>query len=441
MPKVKAPVRKARKTPVKKKIRKRQNRPRLGLYFLAAIFTVFIMWVLIREPQVAPLDLEIPTEESRQTVSSKKAQNPARKEAVADAAQPSTSISELTPVPKPLSPQNPRKGETALDMAIRKAAISLGVPENAVRRRKSEDLIRYSVPLDRSQMDLTYGNMVFKGNLELAGASFEQGEDSRNKQTLSFRHKDFPERYQIELFYDSKHYKDRIPGKKITIVIDDFGAISGSLLDGFFALDPSVCFAIFPEEAHSVQTMHRATAQGRETIIHVPMEPIGYPSVNPGKNPILLQHTENQIDRMLSSFIADLPDAIGINNHMGSLATTDPDVMQAVMNTLRKHDKAFLDSRTTNVSVGYQTAQKTHIRAFRNDIFLDSPNISQSTMDAKFNQIIQMSGSKNHIIAITHCHNKEKLDYLKSFISRLKKAGFTLVPLSEYGSHEVPEIL
>lgn len=126
---------------------------------------------------------------------------------------------------------------------------------------------------------------------------------------------------------------------------------------------------------------------------------------------------------------------------MGSLATTDSDVMQAVMNTLKKHNKAFLDSRTTNVSVGFQTAQKAHIRAFRNDIFLDSPNISQSTMDAKLNQIIQMSGSKNHIIAITHCHNKEKLDYLKTFISRLKKAGFTLVPLSEYGSHEVPEIL
>jgi len=176
-------------------------------------------------------------------------------------------------------------------------------------------------------------------------------------------------------------------------------------------------------------------------LIHVPMEPIGYPSVNPGKNAVLVQHGEAQIVKMLDGFIADLPDAIGINNHMGSLATTDADIMQVVMNTLKKHNKAFLDSRTTNVSVAYQTAQKSHIRAFRNDLFLDSPNISQSTMDAKLNQIIQMSASNKHIIAITHCHNEDKLDYLKSFISRLKKAGFSLVPLSEHGSHEVPEIL
>jgi len=132
---------------------------------------------------------------------------------------------------------------------------------------------------------------------------------------------------------------------------------------------------------------------------------------------------------------------MGINNHMGSLATTDPDVMQVVMKTLKEHDKAFLDSRTSNVSVAYQTAQKSHIKAFCNDIFLDSPNINQSTMEAKLNRIIQLSKSQNHVIAITHCHSRDKLEYLQAFISRLKKAGFTLIPLSEVGEYEVPEIL
>jgi polysaccharide deacetylase 2 family uncharacterized protein YibQ len=187
--------------------------------------------------------------------------------------------------------------------------------------------------------------------------------------------------------------------------------------------------------------MQRGGRQGREVLIHVPMEPIGYPSNNPGKNAILVQHSEAHIEKLMDSFIAELPDAIGINNHMGSLATTDPEIMQYVMNSLKKHDKAFLDSRTTNVSVAFQTAQKSHLKAYRNDLFLDSPNISQSTMDDKLNQIIQLASTKKHIIAITHCHNEDKLDYLKRFIARLKKAGFTLVPLSEYGSQEVPEIL
>lgn len=439
MPKAKTKTK--AKTPQKKKtIRRKQNRPRLGLFLLAGLATVFLMWILIREPASAPQNLEQIAEKTEHKKESKKSVK-AKPKKQAPQSIPEEEAAAPTPAARIVQEEAPKPGESELDLIVRKAADSIGVPENALRRRKTDDLVKFSVPIDRSQMDLTYANMIFKGNLEQGGASLLRGQDSRNKQVLSFYHKDYTHKYELELYYDSKYYKDKVVEKRISIVVDDFGAIGGSLLDGFLSVEKEVCFAIFPEEPNSVSTMQRATRQGRETLIHVPMEPIGYPRVNPGNNAILVQHTESQIDKMLNGFIAELPDAIGINNHMGSLATTDTDVMQVVMNNLKKHNKAFLDSRTTNVSIAYQTAQKAHLKAYRNDLFLDSPNISQSTMDAKLNQIIQMASSKKHIIVITHCHNEDKLDYLKRFITRLKKAGFTLVPLSEYGSHEVPEIL
>ncbi len=326
-------------------------------------------------------------------------------------------------------------------MVIRSAADKLSVPTKAIKRQKSGEVIKYSVPVDRSLMDLTYANMIFKGELERSGATLQRGTDESNKQTLIFGHKDHPNQYHLVLYYDSSLYKSKTNQQTITIVVDDFGSISQDLLDGFLALDTEVCFAIFPDQVHSISTMQKARSQGRESLIHVPMEPIGYPRIDPGKNAILVQHTEAQIKRTLTQFITDMPSCMGINNHMGSLATTDIDVMHTVMKTLKEHNKVFLDSRTTNVSVAYQTAQKSHIKAFRNDIFLDSPNINQSTMEAKLNRIIELSKSQNHVIAITHCHNRDKLEYLKAIISRLKKAGFTLIPLSEVGEYEVPEIL
>jgi len=85
--------------------------------------------------------------------------------------------------------------------------------------------------------------------------------------------------------------------------------------------------------------------------------------------------------------------------------------------------------------------KKNHLKSYRNDLFLDSPNISQSTMDAKLNQIIELSNRNQNVIAITHCHNYDKLDYLKRFINRLKAAGFTLIPLTDIDKYNVPEIL
>ncbi|MDD3536426.1 MAG: divergent polysaccharide deacetylase family protein [Candidatus Cloacimonetes bacterium] len=443
MPKTKT-RKKSTKGKSKRRIRRNQKSPRLGYYLLAAFATIFLMWIFIREPLPAPQDLE-PEQKVAKKSETKKAKSKERTDKGAkekqEAKQEVVPEAKTIPEPKIIKEDTPKEGETKLDLAIRKAASSIGVPDKALKRRKAKDLVNYSVPINRSQMDLTYANMIFKGTLEQAGASLLRGEDSRNKQTLNYYHRELPDKYQIELFYDSNIYKERSTGKRISIVIDDFGPIGGKLLDGFLALDTSICFAIMPGETNSVITMQRAAAQGRETLIHVPMEPIGYPRVNPGKNAILVQQNETQVEKLLSSFINELPLTMGINNHMGSLATSEPELMQTVMQILKKHNKAFLDSRTTNVSIAYQSAQKAHIKAYRNDLFLDSPNISQSTMDARLNDIMQLSASKKHVIAITHCHSLEKLQYLKNLINRLQKAGFTLVPLSSYGSLELPEIL
>jgi hypothetical protein len=150
-----------------------------------------------------------------------------------------------SPDEKIVKQEVPKAGETEVDMAIRKAAAGIGVPDSALKRKKSSDLISYNIPIDRSRMDLTYANMIFKGNLEQVGARLIKGEDSHNRQILSFSHKAVPEKYRLELFYESKYYKDSLAGKKISIVVDDFGGIGGKLLDGFFDVDKQVCFAIF----------------------------------------------------------------------------------------------------------------------------------------------------------------------------------------------------
>jgi len=123
------------------------------------------------------------------------------------------------------------------------------------------------------------------------------------------------------------------------------------------------------------------------------------------------------------------------------LATSDEQTMERVMKVLREKGKYFLDSRTTNVSVAYQTAQKAHIPAFQNRIFLDAPDISDATFNTKIQQIINMSQTNPNLIAITHCHNRDKLNYLRRFIQRLEAEGFNLVPVSALGQSDLPPIL
>lgn len=427
----------------KPRVIKKRKKEHLGWFVTAGLLAVAAIWFILREPATTGVTgkEEPQTEEKATTTHKHKAkktkQHKKSKEAPRKSDQNAQAVSEKKAVPAASGTNNIR----SIDEVLKATCTRLGIPSNVVKSRKDKGNITYSIPIDRSNMDLTYANMIFKGALEQAGAKLVKGVDTAGKQSLNFSAPNHAGNYVLNLYYDSKVFQAKSKPRSIAIVVDDFGGISGDLLEGFLDVDKNVCFAIFPDQPYSRLTAEKAQAQGREAIIHVPMEPIGYPKVDPGKNAVFVQNSPGEIEHKIDKFIKDLPSCRGINNHMGSLATTDEGVMRAVMQALKKNGKFFLDSRTSNVSVAYSIAQKAHIPAFKNDMFLDSPDISQSTMDNKLNQIIAMSETRSNIIVITHCHNADKLRYLRSFISRLKSAGFSIVPLSQIGQYNVPGIL
>lgn len=420
-----------------RKIKRRKTNKGPGILILIGFICCVLIWLITKEP----VTNHNQTGETTEADSAGTPNTMKHKEKKQHFADKKTNKTNTLSKVKELTQQEPTAKNNSPEAVIGSTINKLGIPASYYRKNKTNDIIVYNVPIDKSVMDLVYANMIFKGELERGGGKFIRGTDNPGKQTLLFNFSEAPKQYQINIYYDSDLYQKKQKNRTITLVIDDFGIIGGDLLEGFLSLDKEICFAIFPDEKYSVLTMERAKKQGRTTIIHIPMEPIGYPEVNPGDNAILVQYDDRQIEKILNRFIDQLPYCAGVNNHMGSLATTDEEVMSTVMETLKKHNLFFLDSRTTNVSVAYSVARKQHLKCYRNDLFLDSPNISQSTMDAKLNQIIELSNLNDNVIAITHCHNYDKLQYIKKIINRLKAAGFTLVPITEIDKFNVPEIL
>jgi len=298
---------------------------------------------------------------------------------------------------------------------------------------------QFSIPVNPNKMDLTFANMIVKQEFETRGGKLISGIVEDGGQVLTFNVG--TDTYQVKLYYKKPVSVLRKSPKYMAIVVDDFGAIGGELLQGFLNLPVEIDFAILPGLSYSEETMNRAYEQGRETLVHLPMEPLDYPLQNPGKDAILVQMDKSEVEKIVLKHLNSLPLCSGVNNHMGSLATTDKEIMSYVMEVLRKKGKFFLDSRTSAVSVAYQTAQKAHILAFRNDLFLDSPDMTTATMESKIERVKQISQNRNYVIAITHCHSLDKLKYLQDFISRIQKEGFILKRLSDLKETEVPSII
>jgi len=214
---------------------------------------------------------------------------------------------------------------------------------------------------------------------------------------------------------------------KIAIVIDDLGdkdKISQELL----RWNLPITFAILPFTPFSKTLAGEAHRQGKEVILHLPMEPRGYPQIRPGEGVLLEEMNETKLLRQLTKDIDAVPYITGVSNHMGSRLMEEPEKIRIIFSELKRRGLFFLDSRTTPQTVGLQVAQSVGLKAVERNIFLDNSSTDED-IKQQLEQLIQLSLSKGKAIGIGHPH-PSTLKSIREIIPRLEEKGIEVVPLS-----------
>jgi polysaccharide deacetylase 2 family uncharacterized protein YibQ len=214
---------------------------------------------------------------------------------------------------------------------------------------------------------------------------------------------------------------------KIAIVIDDLG-VEDKLSQELLRWDLPITFSILPFTPFSKTLAREAHRKGREVILHLPMEPHGYPQVRPGEGVLLEEMDEPSFLHQLSKDIEAVPYIKGVSNHMGSRLMEDPEKMRIVFSELKRRGLFFLDSRTTPQTIGFQVAQSMGLKALERSIFIDN-SLTEEDIKRQLEQLIQLSLSKGKAIGIGHPH-PSTLKFLKEMIPKMKEKGIELVPLS-----------
>ena len=217
------------------------------------------------------------------------------------------------------------------------------------------------------------------------------------------------------------------PRPKIAIVIDDLG-VENKLSQELLRWDLPITFSILPFTPFSKTLAREAHRKGREVILHLPMEPHGYPQVRPGEGVLLEEMDEASFLHQLSKDIEAVPYIKGVSNHMGSRLMEDPEKMRIVFLELKRRGLFFLDSRTTPQTIGVQVAQSVGLKALERSIFIDNSS-TEEDIKRQLEQLIQLSLSKGKAIGIGHPH-PSTLKFLKEMIPKMKEKGIELVPLS-----------
>ena len=209
--------------------------------------------------------------------------------------------------------------------------------------------------------------------------------------------------------------------KAIVLVIDDFGYRNDSVSDRFLNLPVPLTCAVLPGHSQSASIANKAIKSGKEVIIHMTMES----SVSmTGEDEFKLKvgMTSEEIEWRLNEALKEIPEAVGINNHQGSKATTNGKVMGGVASVLKNKNKFFLDSRTSSKTVGEKTMRSVGVLTARRHIFLDN-DLNIDNISKQLDKLVALSQKKGMAIGIGHV-KANTLKVLEREIPILLERGF-----------------
>ena len=207
----------------------------------------------------------------------------------------------------------------------------------------------------------------------------------------------------------------------IVLVIDDFGYRNDNISDGFLNLSIPITCAIIPGHTASKKFAEKAVSYGKEVIIHMPMESENY---SPGEDEykLLTSMTSELLENKLIQAFESLPEAIGMNNHQGSKATSDSKTMTVLASVLKDRGKYFIDSRTSSLTIGEKTMISFGVPTARRNIFLDNNN-DLDKIEEQMNKLANSAKKNGVAVGLGHAR-KNTLSVIEKVIPDLLDKGF-----------------
>ncbi|MCM8807162.1 MAG: divergent polysaccharide deacetylase family protein [candidate division WOR-3 bacterium] len=223
---------------------------------------------------------------------------------------------------------------------------------------------------------------------------------------------------------------EKLPEKKrgeVAIIIDDVGW-NLSIIKEIEEINKPLTLSILPKAPYSEKIVKELKEKNYELFLHLPLEPEP-PSQCYDKGLIKVDMDEETIKNLFEDNVRNfLPYIKGVNNHMGSLFTTEEEKMQILLEIIKEKNLCFVDSLTNPKSCGYKIAKEMGIKTGKRDIFLDT-STKPDDINKKIDELIKIAKEKGTAIAIGHA-KETTINVLKERIADFEKNGIEIVPVT-----------
>ena len=215
---------------------------------------------------------------------------------------------------------------------------------------------------------------------------------------------------------------------KIAILLGGMG-INVALTDRAIKdLPEEITFAFAPYGSDLQKTVNKARLSGHEVMLQLPMEPFGFPDVNPGPNTLLVNASADVTGASLSWLLSRFSGYTGVVNYLGARFTAEKGAMIPVMQNLKDRGLAYLDDGSSSRSLAEELSQAIDLPARQADVILDKDGGFEA-VSAKLRQLEELSRSGRIVIGVG-TGLPGTIEAVSAWAKKLQSQGILIVPVS-----------
>jgi polysaccharide deacetylase 2 family uncharacterized protein YibQ len=215
---------------------------------------------------------------------------------------------------------------------------------------------------------------------------------------------------------------------KVAIVLGGLG-LNRQLTDQAIKEMPGeITLAFAPYGKKLQRQVNKAREQGHEVMLQLPMEPFGYPAVDPGPKTLLVKDGADATIKNLRWHMSRFSGYVGVVNYLGARFTSDGDGIGHVLSDINKRGLIYLDDGSSKRSVVPSLGQVMGAPVQVNDIIIDN-EVTFNAITAQLAKLEQQAEANGFAIGFGSGLSLT-MDALNTWTRDLRSRNIILVPVS-----------
>jgi polysaccharide deacetylase 2 family uncharacterized protein YibQ len=217
-------------------------------------------------------------------------------------------------------------------------------------------------------------------------------------------------------------------GARIAIVIGGLAVSQTGTQAAIAKLPAEVTLAFAPQGNSIGRWMQDARRGGHEIVLQVPLEPFGYPSVNPGRNTLTVAAPPEENLEKLRWALSRTTNYVAVMNYMGARFSADAEALQPVMEELAKRGLGYIDDGTSARSQAPELALKDRVPLAVADATIDGVQ-ERGAILKKLDELEATARARGFAIGTGSAFDVT-VDTVAAWVAEAKKRGIEIVPVT-----------